>query len=440
MMALKHYFDIPEYAEEFKGLDRGSDNLLYDFCVQAMALFDQSGLPSARVEEWKYTNLKKYMDSFHYEMSEKTSAIDEARPLFDSVYLKDVAGAVIVLVDGFISSQLSDFKDLSITALSQDLFRAASHDIVDEFTTSLRHLNSAFLRDGAIVNVLEGQKLEQPVQIIHIATSGSKDKAVRSRTLINIEQNASAQVIISHVSANNVNIWTQNITDVKISDGASLKLYGLQLEGTDVLHTSEIQVDMGEKAFFHHGGIYSGSKMSRSEIHVVLKGEFSRAEMKGAYLAQNGRSQDIFTLTEHKAASCESEQVFRGVLGAGGKTAFQGRVIVGQDAQLTNADQSNKALLLDRNAEANAKPELLIYADDVKCTHGSTVGEIDVDMMFYLRSRGLDERQAKALLVRAFVSEIFEDIEILPLKEKLMDLAGAWFIRQTNITKEKGEV
>jgi Fe-S cluster assembly protein SufD len=118
------------------------------------------------------------------------------------------------------------------------------------------------------------------------------------------------------------------------------------------------------------------------------------------------------------------------VLGAGGKTAFQGRVIVEQDAQLTNADQSNKVLLLDRNAEANAKPELLIYADDVKCTHGSTVGELDGDMMFYLQSRGLDDVSAKALLVRAFVAEIFEDTQILPLRERLMDLAGAWFSRQ----------
>jgi Fe-S cluster assembly protein SufD len=434
-MAQKHYFDVPEYAAEFKNLEKQSDEFVQDFRIQAMDVFQTQGIPSGRVEEWKYTNLKKIMgpstpNAGYFALSEKTDVTDEVKVLFEKAYLADISGAVIVLVDGFISEELSNFKEVKISALRDDLFAAASNDVVDEFTTSLRYLNSAFLRDGAVIEIPENMTLDQPVQMIQIATSACADKAVRTRNLINIGEKAAASVIMSFISANGSNIWTQSITDVKIAKEASLRIYGLQAEGDEVIHTSEMQVQVGEKSFFNHTGLYIGSKISRTEIHPVFTGEFARAEMNGAYLARNGRSQDIFTLTEHKVPNCESEQVFRGVLGAGGKTAFQGRVIVEQDAQLTNADQSNKVLLLDRNAEANAKPELLIYADDVKCTHGSTVGELDGDMMFYLQSRGLDDVSAKALLVRAFVAEIFEDTQILPLRERLMDLAGAWFSRQ----------
>jgi Fe-S cluster assembly protein SufD len=169
-----------------------------------------------------------------------------------------------------------------------------------------------------------------------------------------------------------------------------------------------------------------GAEINRTELINSFTGENAQIELRGAYLGRDKQSQDIFTRINHDQPNCQSNQLYRGVLDAGGKSAFQGKVIVARDAQKTNADQSNKNLLLSRKAEANAKPELLIYADDVKCSHGATVGELDPDQLFYLRSRGMDEVTAKGLLVEAFVAEVFDDIADENLRTAFKEKTARW--------------
>ena len=244
--------------------------------------------------------------------------------------------------------------------------------------------------------------------------------------LIHIEKNASAQLIENYNGADDTNSWAQNVTTVKLDENASLEIYQFQDQGNETIHMSETLVDVSAEAQFKHYSLNIGAALSRTEIKPTLKGEKGKVELYGAFLARSGKAHDVFTHMKHMAPECDSNQIYRGVLDKGGKSAFQGKVYVAKDAQLTNADQSNKNLILDRNAEANSKPELLIYADDVKCSHGTTVGELDGEALFYLKSRGLDHLSAKALMVEAFVADVYQDIETQAVKEKYLALAREW--------------
>ena len=436
-MTHKNHFDGSRYAKilsENNPALLGADiDWFGDMRQKAMDTFVEVGLPGPRVEEWKYTNLSS-MNSKTYNTLNNTDNVDASiQSKIADTYINDIDGSKVVFVDGYFQSDLSDIKKeegLILSSLS-DYIKSHGDDAkallnVTREETSLTYLNSALMTDGYVINVKQGIKLSQPIQIIYVASENSADKALRNKNFINVNANASAQIIESFVGFDNVDNWQQDVTNISVDKNAQLEIYQTQLQGNETIHMGETHVDLACGADFKHYSLNIGSKNSRTEIKPTLNGLHGNVDLRGAFLGRGGNNHDVFTHMKHLVPECESDQIYRGVLDKGGKSAFQGKVYVAKDAQLTNAEQSNKNLLLDRDAEANSKPELLIYADDVKCAHGATVGELDAEALFYLKSRGLDTAAAKSLLVEAFVAEVYDHVAIPAVKEKYLDLARAW--------------
>ncbi len=433
-MNTKNYFSGEHLASHFAaikpqlpGADIGWLEVLRE---DSMKRFLEIGIPGPRVEEWKYTNLG-LLKNKSFNVSENQIDIDAA--LIDTLTIPDLTGSKVVFIDGYLSIKYTNIdKNEGIILSSLNDFVKNNPDRSkalfnnQQSVGGLSNLNLALMTGGYVLLIDENIKLAEPIQIIHFATQAENANALRTQNFIEIKQGGSAQIIENFVSLNQNFKWRQNNTHITVAKNASLEIYQFQNESAEMLHMAETYIDVEDEADFKHFSLNIGGMLSRTELKPTLIGKHANIELRGAFLGRDGASHDVFTHMKHMVPEGTSNQVYRGVLDKGGKSAFQGRVYVAKDAQLTNAEQSNKNLILDRSAEANSKPELLIYADDVKCAHGATVGELDQGALFYLKSRGLDHKAAKALLVEAFVSEVFDDIKIEPVRQKYLTLARDW--------------
>jgi len=428
-MTLKRHLDTPEAAINFDKVKTtftgAGETSLTNMRANAMGKFMATGLPGPKVEEWKYTNLTflvQFLANENFEFVKSDDYSAEVKALFDKAYIEGITGPVVVFVNGHFHSTLSSCPDedgvkFSLFSENPEALRQSLAD--SQESTALNNLNRAMTTDGYHLEISAGGNLSQPIQIIHMATSGTDGQSLRTRGKISLGNGARAKVIESFIGPDEQRYWTHMISDVDLAKAAELSYFQFQLQGKQAIHMTELHSTVAEKAKFNGMNLQLGAEVSRSEIMNSFTGEYAEIELRGAYLGRVKQSHDIFTRISHDKPHCQSNQLFRGVLDEGGTSAFQGKVIVARDAQKTNADQSNKNLLLSRKAEANAKPELLIYADDVKCTHGATVGEIDSEQLFYLKSRGMDETTAKGLLVEAFVAEVFANLLVGTDEEKL---------------------
>lgn len=433
-MTSKNHFDGTQYLTQFsdqKGKLTGSELIwLNDIRASAISRFETVGLPGPLVEEWKYTNLTRLNSGSYDTIKDESGRVDGDINAKEDY---DLNGSKVVFIDGYFKASLSNIKKqngVRLESLTEfcnsdpKVARALFEKNIND--NSLIDLNTALMTDGYVLIIDDNIKLAEPIQIIHLAANETEGKALRLKNFIQVGDSAQAQIIEHFKGPNGVNNWRQNITDISVGEGAVLEVYQTQREGDDTIHTCETRAEVKKNGLFRHYSLNVGGKLSRTEVKPTLTGINGNVELRGAFLGRGGNSHDVFTHMKHMVPECDSDQIYRGVLDKGGKSAFQGKVYVAKDAQLTNADQSNKNLILDRNAEANSKPELLIYADDVKCSHGATVGELDQEALFYLKSRGLAQKDAKALLVEAFVSEVFEDINLEPVKAQYLEIARGW--------------
>ncbi|MEZ5757716.1 MAG: Fe-S cluster assembly protein SufD [Emcibacteraceae bacterium] len=436
-MTEKNHFDGLNYENVFAAqknkLPGAELSWFNDIRQSSMAKFVEVGLPGPRVEEWKYTNLTP-LKSEIYETADNETSIPA--DIWADLTVLAEAGLKVVFINGYFNEAYSKIDSQSGITLKSlpDFFKSDQNTAQALLSSldsqnSLEHLNTALMTGGYVLQVEENVKLAEPIEIFHIATRDANAKALRTKCYIEMKSEASACVIEHFSSPDELDFWRDNVTHARLLNGSSLSVYTFQCEGDAAIHMNRTFVDLEEDAEFKHHSLNIGGKISRTEIKPTLNGLMAKTNLRGAFLGRDGNSHDVFTHMKHMVPQGISEQVYRGVLEKGGKSAFQGKVYVAKDAQLTNADQSNKNLLLDRGAEANSKPELLIYADDVKCSHGATVGELDEQALFYLESRGLDKNAAKALLVEAFISEVFEEIDLEAVKDRYLDLARKWLKR-----------
>ncbi|MCF6196096.1 MAG: Fe-S cluster assembly protein SufD [Emcibacter sp.] len=435
-MTQKRYFDTPQIATSFEAVRQflpGADIDDFDgLRGDAMSKYMDSGLPGPKVEEWKYTNLN-FLANENFDIATAPPQETEIKELFEKACVKGLFGPLLVFVNGHYYKPLSSFADqkgIKLSLLSDNIQSFRVGMAVSDGDSSLNNLNRALVTDGYHLEIAPNVEMKQPLQVIHMATSGTDMTAMRYRVQIMAGAGAKAEIIESYIGADQERYWTHGITDVLLDQGADVTIYQFQTQGRQAVHMTELHSHVADKARFSHISLQLGAEINRTELINSFTGENADIELRGAYLGRNKQSQDIFTRINHDQPNCQSNQLYRGVLDAGGKSAFQGKVIVARDAQKTNADQSNKNLLLSRKAEANAKPELLIYADDVKCSHGTTVGELDPDQLFYLRSRGMDEVTAKGLLVEAFVAEVFDDIADETLRTAFKEKTARWLAHE----------
>ncbi|TQV79052.1 Fe-S cluster assembly protein SufD [Denitrobaculum tricleocarpae] len=400
---------------------------------RALDSFAETGLPTQRRESWKYTNLRglKQLELTEQALSPQPISIDRAPSL-----LPDGSAYRVVFVNGGFRSDLSDLAGLpegvtlgSVAELAEsqpqrvEALLSAHKDTDDQ---PLVALNTAFMRDGLLLELEAGSKLDKTLEIIHVNSAENGVFAHNARNLISLAAGSEATILEHHIGLNGAAYYINAANDVTLAEGATLRHYRIQAEGENAVHTSTMNGQLAGDSFYDGFTLSIGAALSRNETSMKLTAAGARCHLNGGYLMRDKQHCDTTTVVDHLSPQTSCREVFKGVLDDRSRGVFQGRIVVHPQAQQTDGHQLNKVLLLTDTAEINAKPELEIYADDVKCSHGCSAGEVDHDALFYLRSRGLSEDSAKALLIKAFLAESVSEIGDEALHDVFLDKISDW--------------
>jgi Fe-S cluster assembly protein SufD len=397
-----------------------------DVRAQAFEAFERAGLPNRRIEEWKYTDLRALMrEVLPLAPAPQADAIKRARAALKTAGVKGATR--LVLLDGIFVPELSDAAEAGITvkALRQALEDGDSNLLTADAADAMISLNAAMTTDGVLVSVADGATLARPLQIIHVATASKVSTFTRSH--VKIGKGARVTLIESFVAADGAKAYQINDAVIlTIGDGVELSHVRLIADSVDAANITSGIFTVGAKAKYDLFNMTSGGALSRFSGLVTLKGEGSELNINGVNLLKGTQHGDTTLVVDHAVPHCTSREIFRAVVDDRAHSVFQGRIIVRPDAQKTDGKMMTRALLLSDEAEADNKPELEIFADDVTCGHGATAGALDESLLFYLRARGLPEKEAQALLIQAFVGEAIEGIADDDLREAAMAVARRW--------------
>lgn len=383
--------------------------------------FNQLGIPTTKDEDWKYTNLRALA-------SKPFSFVAETALDHDAIELKVSEAYHLVFHNGRYQAAHSNVDGLpegvvmcSIQhALEQqhtDKVEAQFAQMQPENTNAFASLNSGLFTDGAFVFLPEDAKLDKPLELIFIA-SGEQTLNM-PRNLVVLEANAEATIIERQRSTDGSTALSNSATEVRLHNNAACDFYLVQTAQNKACQIGGMWVHQAANSRFSARTITLGGRLVRNELKVTLAGEGAHTDCIGLFIGKGRQHIDNHTTIRHSAPNCSSREVYKGILDDHSRGVFHGRVMVDQDAQQTFAEQENANLLLSRDAEVDTKPQLEIYADDVKCSHGVTVGELDAKQIFYLQSRGIDKASARTLLTYAFAAEVLDQIELDHLKSQL---------------------
>lgn len=400
---------------------------------QAFEAHERLGLPHRRIEDWKYTDLRALMRE-----------VLPLAPLPDAAALKRAAAAAkaqaiagvrrLVLVDGIFAADLSDIADLdkglSIRPLREVLDAGdgalSAQAFASDITNPMIALNGAMATDGVVIDVAAGTVLTKPLHIVHVAAS-TTPVAMFTRSLLRLGRDAGATLVESYLAAEGAKSYqAHDGLIVAIGDNARLDHVRLVEDTIDAFNISSATISLGAHAHLNTFGMTTGGHVSRYQLTVAVAGEHSKVETNGVNLLNGKQHADTTLFMDHAVPNCASRELFRAVVDDRAHSVFQGRIIVRPDAQKTDAKMMTRALLLSDDAEADNKPELEIFADDVTCGHGATTGALDASLLFYMRARGLPEKEAQALLIQAFVGEAIETIVSDELREIAIATAQRW--------------
>ena len=394
---------------------------------RALATFLERGYPTRRDEAWRYTDLKPIAEA---ELDLPGAALDAPSRERLRARLEEAAPASpdaprIVLVDGLVDDALSRTalpSGITLTRLGEDTrFDRAGRNAAGSHPLAL--LNRAFARDGIRVHVAAGVTAAVPLEIFLVAGSGGR-VAQHPRIVVDLEPNAALDIVVHALDADRAEGWLNAVFDVAQAEGSRLRVHRLQQHGDGLDHTSLLSARLDKDASLIAGYVDLGGRVTRNDIDVELAGAGASADVFGVFVASPGRHIDDEIHIDHAAPYTTSNTAFRGIADRRGRGVFRGKLLVRPGAQKIDARQSSDNLLLAEQAEIDTRPELEIYADDVKCSHGATVGELDDEQMFYLRSRGLDEDSARTLLTFAFANTLLRRLEPAPLRERAVALVA----------------
>ncbi|PHS25909.1 MAG: Fe-S cluster assembly protein SufD [Methylophaga sp.] len=387
----------------------------------ALAQFNSYGLPAKKEEDWKYTSLWGFsQQQFSHQAIPHTvsQAQTEQLALLKQAYR-------VVIVDGVFSNELSQIDNLptglTVSSLAEGLASVQSHlgGQINIEKAGFNALNTMLMNDGVVITVAKGINIEQPIELLVINSGATENLATHLRNVIVLEENSQVTVIEHYVGLSDIQYLTNVVTEVVLAKSAELTHYKLQQESENAFHIATLAASQAAHSQWKTNSISLGAKLARNDVHTQLLGEQAHVVMDGLYLLNNKQHSDFHTRIDHAVPNTTSEELFKGVIDDKGHGVFNGKVIVHKDAQKTDSNQQNHNLLLSRNCEIDSKPELEIYADDVKCAHGSTVGQMNEDHLFFLRTRGLDEVSARNLLTYAFAVEVLERIPAGDIRKAL---------------------
>jgi Fe-S cluster assembly protein SufD len=385
-----------------------------------IARFGDLGFPTMKQEAWRFTSVAPIAEgSFELAKSPaKIPTLADIRP-----FLLFEAGYRLVFVDGFFQRSLStpffdDVQSLAhVVTHRQDLVRQYLGKYATTNDRPFSALNTAFVSDGAFVHVPVKATIAEPIQLLFLSTG--KPVVTHPRNLVVLEREARASIVETYASLAEGAYWTNSVTEVVVGDGARVDYHRVQRESPRAYHVATTQTHQGRDSTVHLHAVAFGGALARHDLGAVMGGPGGTLILNGLYLLAGDQHTDHHTTIDHAADHCESHEYFNGVLDGKSRGVFTGRIIVRPGAQKTDSKQTNNNLLLSADAHADSQPQLEIYADDVKCTHGSTVGRIDETALFYMKSRGVNKDLARRLLTYAFAAEVLETIDERRVREEL---------------------
>lgn len=406
----------------------GAPGWLRELREGAIARFGELGFPTTRQEEWRFTSVAPIVET-PFTLADPRGAEGLAAADLAPLLLGEAAPHRLVFVNGSYSaplSQVAEFpRGVRVGSLAAAL--ASDPELVHRHVaryagyrdSAFAALNTAFLLDGAFVYVPARLSLEEPLQLLFLSTPHQAPLVSHPRNLIVVEREARATVVETYASVADGVYWTNAVTEIVVGDGARADCYRIQRESEQAYHVATTQAHQGRDSTVNLHAAVFGAALARHDLRAVLGGPGGSLILNGLYLLRGRQHADHHTVIDHAQPHCESHEYFNGVLNDQARGVFTGRIIVRPGAQRTDSKQTNNNLLLSGEAHADSQPQLEIHADDVKCTHGSTVGPLDQRALFYLRSRGMDTEEARRLLTYGFGAEILARMEAAPLREQL---------------------
>lgn len=400
-------------------------------------------LPNFKVEEWKYTSLRALKDA---DFAAAPQAWVDTHSLADCYTVEGLDALRLVFVDGQFSASLSDSVDLPEGVTLQPFSQASSETTssIQQYLGTLAEpesgvfsaLNASWLSDGVFLRVAKGVCLDKPIQIVWVSSETSASFGISQRLLVVVEEDAEATVIEHFAGAEKApSHFCNGITELFVKDKARLNHYRLHLEQADAIHVGAVHAELQAAATLNGFHMAMGSRVKRIDINVAHRGEGAHCELNGVYLPRNKEHVDYHTTQEHAAPECTSEENFRGIISDQARAVFNGRIHIHPGARKTEAHLSNKNLLTSDKAEIDTKPELEIYNDDVICSHGATVAQLDSTQLHYLRTRGVSAQEARVLLSFGFINELIAEIDHEPLQQYLRPKLAELFAQDPELAR-----
>jgi Fe-S cluster assembly protein SufD len=403
-----------------------TDTNIHQIRTESFKLFEQNGFPTKKEEDWKYTSLRDVLKPNYriFSSIESEVNLNEVKKYF----IHEIDTYKLIFVNGIYNSLLSTttHDGVDICVMSSALVKPKYKMIVDYYFNKIinknqhfANLNTSFAAEGAFINIPKNVVVSKPIEIIYFNTGEDEELMLQPRNLVVVGENSHIQIIERHQSIKETAVLTNSLTEIFAHKRAIVDFYKIQndlktaslIDNTFVSQQKESIVSINTFSF--------GGKFTRNNLEFYQEDERITSNLNGFSLIEDHQLVDHHTLVHHKKPNCESHEMYKGIFSGNSTGVFNGKIIVNKEAQKTNAFQQNNNMLIDDNASINTKPQLEIFADDVKCSHGCTIGQLDDKAIFYLRSRGIPEKEAKALMLYAFGNEVIEKIKIPELKERI---------------------
>ena len=401
------------------------DSYVHDIRSEAIKQFESIGFPSKKLENWKYTSLKNLLNT-DYSVLPETNNVLEFKNI-RKYLIDDIDSYKIIFVDGKYCSHLSEttHEGMDICILSAALTQSKYELIIENYFNKIAlkdgitSLNTAFSNEGAFIHIPKNKFVEKPIQIIHFSTGNEASLMFQPRNMIVVDENSQVQIIERHQSLSENKVFTNSVTEIYADKKSIIDYYKIQNDNLQASLIDNTYVNQQRNSIFSMHTFSFGNELVRNNLNISQNDEFIETIIKGVTIIGNKQHVDHNTLIQHNKPNCNSHQDYKGIYDNKSTGVFNGKIIVDKQAQKTNAFQSNNNVLLSDKATINAKPQLEIYADDVKCSHGCTVGQLDKNALFYLKSRGIPEKEATALLMYGFANNILRSVKIPEIKNRI---------------------
>ncbi len=394
---------------------------------ESMELFEKKGFPSIRHEDWKYTSLKPVLKHDYKVFHKGDQALDFSD--IKKFFIHDIDTHKIVFVNGVYSSWLSETTHQGYDVCTFSAALRRHRDVTDRYfskaadnSSAMVALNTAFAQEGAYIRMTKGASAIKPVEIIHFTTEEAGSLLNQPRNLIVLEEGSDVQIIERHQSLGSKPVFTNSVSEIFVHANASLELYRVQNDANTASIVDHTSIQQHRDSRVRTAVFSLGGKLMRNDLNIAFLGENAEAHLDGLTLLDDGQHADHHTRVDHRVPHCNSFEMYKGIYDGNSKGVFNGQIMVRPHAQKTNAFQQNNNIILGEKASVDTKPQLEIFADDVKCSHGCTVGQLDDEALFYLRSRGIPEHEAKALLLYAIGDEVIGKVRLKELRNRLHKL------------------